>query len=288
MDPFHDGASRQRPKILPKLAFHGSAGLAAIICAGLVGHFMVGSDDAPTPAATSSTAQIYEIPAAEPIQPQDIASDESFIDAGGQAEIANKPLAEAPIPPKPTARPVIRTAAPACGGGECEPWESVVNKALAAGPAAEYRPAPTRASVPRETPPIQYRQTGTFDDLMPPPAIARNLPSQRLSPAGPDDTGSVRRDAARPDLSDQRRAPGDWENQQSLMADGVAVPAAPIVRREGPTSIGEMAKSATTSAAVAVVTQSSRLVDNLVRWGESVVPEVGIRRDHTPPEPLPY
>jgi hypothetical protein len=231
MDMFHDGASRQRLKILPKLAFHGSAGLAAILCAGVAGYFMMDSGT-PQPVAAPATAQIYEVPDVDATEVTSAIANVPVVD--DTPEAAPQPVAEAPIPPKPVAKPVIKAAARSCDGGDCESWETIVNKALTSGPAVQSRPAPVRTSVPNERP----RFDAPNDDIMVQDLMAQNQPR--------------------------------------------------VIQPEGPTSIGEMAKSATTSAAATVVTQSSKLVDNLMRWSETAVSGVGIRRDHTPPEPLPY
>lgn len=237
MDTIHDGASRQRLSILPRLALHGSAGLVAIVGAGLIGHMMMSSDDPrPAPATAPATAQIYVLPdddaqpAAEATAA--IAPDASAPLASAMPE-APQPVAAAAIPPKPVAKPAIKATARSCEGANCESWETIVNKALATGPATQSRPAPITASAPRNVMPINPAPTAApLDDPM---------------------------------MANEPR----------------------FIEREGPTSIGGMARSATTAAAATVVTQSSKLVDNLMRWSETAVSGVGIRRDHIPPEPLP-
>jgi hypothetical protein len=252
MDMLHDGASRQRPSILPKLALHGSAGLAAILCAGLVGHFMMGGDD-PQPAPVAATAQIYEVPDIEhPDEAEALLEAQAPAAINPDANAAPKPVAAAPIPPKPVARPVVKAAERQCDGGECEPWETIVNKALAAGPTAQYRPEPIRAAAPRQVPTVDPYQTGSVGpavDAMPQPIPGRNIPPEDVMPR--------------------------YVEPQDTMPDNGPL----YLQREGPTSIGGMAKSATTSAAATVVTQSSRMVDNLMRWGETAASSVGIAKD---------
>lgn len=247
MDMIHDGASRQRLKTLPKLAIHGSAGLAAIVCAGLVGHFMMGSGE-PRAASTTppATAQIYEVPDLDPAEAAPVVSSTTDAAAGTPAA-APQPVAAAPIPPKPVAKPAVKAAARNCDGGKCESWESIVDKALANGSSGPRRAAPMPASAPGGTPRLDPYQTGAVapvDDVMPPPVMGRNIPPQDVAPR---------------DLTAQ------YEPR--------------VIEREGPTSIGDMAKSATTSAAATVVTQSSKLVDNLMRWSENAVSGVGLKRD---------
>lgn len=252
MDLIQDGASRQRLKILPKLAFHASAGLAAILCAGLVGHFMMDSGESPLKTAPPATAQIYELPDADHMDLAPAAETAATAEASSASEAAPQPVAQAPIPPKPVAKPVVKAAARSCDGGNCESWETIVNKALSAGPTAQYRPEPIRASAPAGTPAFDPYQTGAITpagDGLAPPVMSRNIPPQDVLP----------RDVA----------------SQDVMAGN----APRVIEREGPTSIGGMAKSATTSAAATVVTQSSKLVDNLMRWSETAVSSVGIGRD---------
>jgi hypothetical protein len=153
MDTIHDGASRQRPNILPRLAIHGSAGLVAIIGAGLVGHMMMASEDPRPMEAAPATAQIYVLPdAAQPDMAPSPGTAAPATAAGTDA--APQPVAEAPIPPKPVAKPAIKAAAKSCEGGDCPSWESIVNKALATGPTTQSRPAPIQASAPREALPF--------------------------------------------------------------------------------------------------------------------------------------
>ena len=247
MDMIHDGASRQRLKTLPKLAIHGSAGLAAIVCAGLVGHFMIDSGESKAVVAPPATAQIYEVPDIDPAEAAPVATPSDAATATTAPDAAPQPVATAPIPPKPVAKPAVKAAARNCDGGKCESWESIVDKALANGTPAQRRAAPIPASVANDAPRFDPYQTGAVapvDDVMPPPVMGRNIPPQDVAP---------------------RDMTAQYEPQ--------------VIQREGPTSIGEMAKSATTSAAATVVTQSSRLVDNLMRWSENAVSGVGLKRD---------
>jgi hypothetical protein len=252
MDLIQDGASRQRLKILPKLAFHGSAGLAAILCAGLAGYFMMDSGQPQATTAPPSTAQIYEIPDVDHMDLAPTAETTTTSDAASAPDTATPAVAEAPIPPKPVAKPAIKAvAARSCNGGDCESWETIVNKALSAGPTAQYRPEPIRASAPADAPRFDPSQTGS------------------IAPAGNGMGQPMGRNIP----------PADVMSRDIAIQDQIASNEPRVIQREGPTSIGGMAKSATTSAAATVVTQSSKLVDNLMRWSESAVSSVGIGRD---------
>jgi hypothetical protein len=257
MDMIHDGASRRRLKTLPKLAIHGSTGLAAIVCAGLVGHFMMDSGASQLTTTPPATAQIYEVPDLDQVEDQAMTEAADASTAGDATANAEQPVAQAPIPPKPVAKPAIKAAAArSCDGGDCESWETIVNRALTAGPTAQYRPEPVRASAPNEAPRFDPYQTGA------------------VAPAGTGMAQPMGRNIPPADVIPQDAMP-----QDAMPYDTMAQNEPPVIRREGPTSIGEMAKSATTTAAATVVTQSSKLVDNLMRWSENAVSGVGLNRD---------
>ncbi|BCP53539.1 hypothetical protein K32_21560 [Kaistia sp. 32K] len=226
-----DGADNQRRNILPRLAFHGAAGLAAVACAALVGHFMMKPADNPRSVAPA-TAQIYELPDGEHPEEAAPTPDAAMEQQAAVTTPEPIPVAKAltPIPPKPLAKP---SAAPS-GGGSREAWEAIVNKALTLAPATQARPVAVRASAsaPHAAPfdPALVGRAPAYDDVMPIDPLP-NTPR--------------------------------------------------VIEREGPTSIGDMAKTATTSVAATVVTQSSKMVDNLMRWSESAVSSVGLKRDRT-------
>ena len=239
MDEIYDEPISTRLKRIPRLALLGCASLAAILCAGFVANVMLIRSQIPAQPPIPATAQIYTLPAEDPAAE----SMEIVRPAEPLPEHEISPETVAAIPPKPLAKPV--QAKPRCEADECVSWETTVTRALAASPggsapkslgnlapASSVQPNSVMSAQPMPQQFAPMTQRGPIPLSEPMPAQRGPMPPRVPMP--------------------QRDVPYLDE---------------PVDMRREPSTVGGIAKS----AASTVVTQSGKLVDNLMRWSDTAV-----------------
>lgn len=233
MDDFNDEFSLKKLTRIPRLVLLGSASLAAILCAGFVANAMLTRSQLPNQ-PPPATAQMYVLPeenAADTATATILPADPMPEAEVSMGSVAPKPEKVAAIPPKPLAKPAEAKAIAAKPACEADECVSWETTVNKALAASSSGSSPARMG-----------NVAARDTAQPGGIVRSNNMGQPSYLAQPDD---------RSDLMPPADIPMDR----------------PLLMQHEPSTVGGMAKS----AASTVVTQSGKLVDNLMRWSDTAV-----------------